>query len=488
MIRFQFDNSYARLPEGFYSKAEPASVEAPKLLLFNEALADQLGIERDGATEEDLAQVFSGQRLPEGSRPLAQAYAGHQFGHFTPQLGDGRAILLGEVVNSQGQRFDVQLKGAGRTLFSRSGDGLAPIGPVLREYVVSEAMHSLGVPTTRALAAVATGAIVRRERPLPGAILTRVAASHLRVGTVQFFAARGDREALKTLVEYTLHRHYPDHPSDPTPAMALLKAACEQQAKLVAKWMALGFIHGVMNTDNMALSGETVDYGPCAFMDQYDPQTRFSAIDHGGRYAYGNQPIIAQWNLARLAEALLPAETEPDAKAATARAIIEQYMPRYESLWLEGFNAKLGLAEVVEGDRERLEHLHTLMKVGTADFTQTFRGLARWLRTDNLTALPEGLRQQAELPFWLADWQRRLAQQGRAHTAVAQAMDRVNPYVIPRNHKVEAALTAAEQGDLAPFEKLLAAVRSPYDEGPGQSEFSEPAPPAERVYQTFCGT
>ena len=488
MIRFQFDNSYARLPERFYSKAEPASVEAPQLLLFNEALADQLGIERDGATEEDLAQVFSGQRLPEGSRPLAQAYAGHQFGHFTPQLGDGRTILLGEVVNSQGQRFDVQLKGAGRTLFSRSGDGLAPIGPVLREYVVSEAMHSLGVPTTRALAAVATGAIVRRERPLPGAILTRVAASHLRVGTVQFFAARGDREALKTLVEYILNRHYPDHPSDPTPAMALLKAACEQQAKLVAKWMALGFIHGVMNTDNMALSGETIDYGPCAFMDQYDPQTRFSAIDHGGRYAYGNQPIIAQWNLARLAEALLPAETEPDAKAATARAIIEQFMPRYESLWLEGFNAKLGLAEVVGGDRERLEHLHTLMKAGTADFTQTFRGLSRWLRTDKLTALPEGLRQQAELPSWLADWQRRLAQQGRAHTAVAQAMDRVNPYVIPRNHKVEAALTAAEQGDLAPFEKLLAAVRSPYDEGPGQSEFSEPAPPAERVYQTFCGT
>ena len=488
MIRFQFDNSYARLPEGFFSKAEPAGVETPQLLLFNEALADHLGIERDGTTEEELAQVFSGQRLPEGSQPLAQAYAGHQFGHFAPQLGDGRAILLGEVVNAQGQRFDVQLKGAGRTLFSRSGDGLAPIGPVLREYVVSEAMHALGVPTTRALAAVATGATVRREEPLPGAILTRVAASHLRVGTVEFFAARDNREALKTLVQYTLDRHYPDYPPDPSPAMALLNAVCEQQAKLVAKWMALGFIHGVMNTDNMALSGETIDYGPCAFMDQYDPRTRFSAIDHGGRYAYGNQPIIAQWNLARLAEALLPAETTPDAKVAPARAIVEQFMPRYESLWLAGFNAKIGLTEVVEGDRERLERLHTLMQAGTADFTQTFRGLARWLRTDKLAALPEGLRQQAELPSWLADWQQRLTQQGRASTAVAQTMDTLNPYVIPRNHKVEAALTAAQQGDMAPFEKLLAAVRRPYEEGPGLTEFSEPAPPAERVYQTFCGT
>ena len=488
MVRFQFDNSYARLPEGFFRKAEPASVEAVQLLLFNEALADQLGIERDGATEEALAQIFSGQRLAEGSQPLAQAYAGHQFGQFVPQLGDGRAILLGEVVNAQGQRFDVQLKGAGRTHFSRGGDGLAPIGPVLREYLVSEAMAALGVPTTRALAAVTTGATVKRERPLPGAILTRVAASHLRVGTVQFFAARDNREALKTLVEYTLHRHYPDHPPDPTPAMALLKAVCEQQAKLVAKWMALGFIHGVMNTDNMTLSGETIDYGPCAFMDQYSPQTHFSAIDHGGRYAYGNQPIIAQWNLARLAEALWPTETKPDADLEPARAIIEQFMPRYEWLWLEGFNAKLGLAEVVEGDRERLERLHSLMQAGSADFTQTFRGLARWLRTDKLEALPEGLRQQAELPSWLADWQQRLTQQGRASTAVAQTMDTVNPYVIPRNHKVEAALTAAEQGDLAPFEKLLAAVRSPYEEGPGQIEFSEPAPPAERVYQTFCGT
>lgn len=488
MVRFPFDNSYARLPEGFFSKAEPAGFAAVQLLLFNEALADQLGIERDGATEKELAEVFSGQRLPEGSQPLAQAYAGHQFGQFVPQLGDGRAILLGEVVNAQGHRFDVQLKGAGRTLFSRNGDGLAPIGPVLREYLVSEAMHALGVPTTRSLAAVTTGATVRREQPLPGAILTRVAASHLRVGTVQFFAARDNPEALKTLVEYTLHRHYPDHPLDPTPAMALLKAVCEQQAKLVAKWMALGFIHGVMNTDNMTLSGETIDYGPCAFMDQYSPQARFSAIDHGGRYAYGNQPSIAQWNLARLAEALLPAEAEPDASLAPAREIIEQFMPRYESLWLEAFNAKLGLADVIEGDRERLDRLHTLMEAGSADFTQTFRGLARWLRTDNLAALPKGLRQNAGLPSWLADWQQRLTQQGRVTTAVAEAMDKVNPYVIPRNHKVEAALTAAQQGDLAPFEKLLAAVHSPYEEGPGQKEFSEPALPEERVYQTFCGT
>jgi len=488
MVRFPFDNSYAKLPAGFFSSVEPARFEAVKLLLFNEALADQLGIERDGATEDALAEIFSGQRLPEGAQPLAQAYAGHQFGQFVPQLGDGRAILLGEVVNAQGQRFDVQLKGAGRTPFSRGGDGLAPIGPVLREYLVSEAMHAMGVPTTRALAAVTNGATVRRERPLPGAILTRVAASHLRVGTFQFFAARDNREALKTLVEYTLNRHYPDHPPDPTPAMALLKAVCEQQAKLVAKWMAIGFIHGVMNTDNTTLSGETIDYGPCAFMDQYDPQACFSAIDHGGRYAYGNQPTIAQWNLARLAEALLPAEAEPDDSLAPARMIIEQFMPRYELLWLAAFNTKLGLAEGVEGDRERLDRLHTLMAAGSADFTQTFRGLARYLRTDSLAALPEGLRQQAELPSWLADWQQRLAQQGRPPTAVAEAMDRVNPYVIPRNHKVEAALTAAEQGDLAPFEELLAAVRSPYEDGPGHAAFSEPPPPEERVFQTFCGT
>nr|WP_275803422.1 YdiU family protein [Desulfurivibrio alkaliphilus] len=487
-INFPFDNSYARLPEEFFSPAKPAGVAAPRLLLFNEALADQLGIERDGATDDELAQVFSGQRLVEGSQPLAQAYAGHQFGQFVPQLGDGRAILLGEVVNRQGRRFDLQLKGAGRTLFSRGGDGLAPIGPVLREFLVSEAMYALGVPTTRALAAVATGATVERERPLPGAILTRVAASHLRIGTVQLFAARGNRQALNTLVEYTLQRHYPDHPIDPTPAMTLLQAVCEQQARLVARWMALGFIHGVMNTDNMTLSGETIDYGPCAFMDQYDPQTRFSSIDHGGRYAYGNQPIIAQWNLARLAEALLPTETKPNASLEQAKAIIEQFMPRYEQLWLEAFNAKLGLAEVIEGDRQRLEHLHTLMQAGTADFTQTFRGLARWLQTEELAALPAGLQQQPELPAWLADWQQRLTRQGRTSTAVAQAMNRVNPYVIPRNHKVEAVLTAAEQGNLTPFKQMLAAVRRPYEEGPEQAEFSTPAPLTERVYQTFCGT
>lgn len=488
MVRFPFDNSYARLPEGFFSQAEPARAIKPQMLAFNAALAQQMGIDFTGASDEDLSSVFSGQTLPEGSQPIAQAYAGHQFGQFVPQLGDGRAILLGEVVNAQGQRFDVQLKGAGRTVFSRGGDGLAPIGPVLREFLVSEAMHALGVPTTRALAAVGTGVTVMRDRPLPGAILTRVAASHLRIGTVQFFAARDNRDALNRLVDYTLNRHYPEQPIDTTPAMALLKAVTEQQAKLIAKWMSLGFVHGVMNTDNMTLSGETIDYGPCAFMEQYSPQTRFSSIDHGGRYAYGNQPSIAQWNLARLAEALLQAEEAPDTSLEHAKAIIGAFKPRYEQLWLAAFNQKLGLDEIEEGDQERLDRLLALMQAGSADFTQTFRGLAHWLRTAELGSLPEGLQSLAELPGWLAEWHQRLSTQSKNMASVAQGMDQINPYVIPRNHKVEAMLVAAEQGDLEPFERMLAAVRQPFETEPGQAEFSEPAPPQERVYQTFCGT
>lgn len=488
MVQLPFDNSYARLPEGFFNKAEAAAVSEPRLLAFNADLAEQLGIVWHAATEQDLAQLFSGQHLPEGAEPIAQAYAGHQFGQFVPQLGDGRALLLGEVVNAQGQRFDVQLKGSGRTVFSRGGDGLAPIGPVLREFLVSEAMHALGVPTTRALAAVSTGGTVMRDRPLPGAILTRVAASHLRIGTVQFFAARDNREALNTLIEYSLKRHYPDEPIETTPGMTLLKAVSERQARLVVKWMSLGFVHGVMNTDNMTLSGETIDYGPCAFMDQYSPQTRFSSIDHGGRYAYGNQPTIAQWNLARLAEALLQAEPEPDASLEEAKAIIEGFKPRYEQLWLEAFNKKLGLGDIEEGDQARLDRLLALMQAGAADFTQTFRGLANWLRTESLSALPDGLNSLAELPSWLAEWRERLANQPEDLDAIAQTMDQVNPYVIPRNHKVEAVLTAAEQGNLEPFEQMLAAVRQPFGKEQGQAEFSEPAPPQARVYQTFCGT
>ncbi|MHA7878995.1 MAG: protein adenylyltransferase SelO [Saccharospirillum sp.] len=487
MISIPFDNTYARLPEGFFGEAQPAHVKAPELLAFNQPLALNLGIEMT-ASDAELARVFSGQQLIEGAEPIAQAYAGHQFGQFVPQLGDGRAILLGEVVNPEGQRFDVQLKGAGRTLFSRGGDGLAPIGPVLREYLVSEAMHAMGVPTTRALAAVKTGHTAMRDRPLPGAVLTRVAASHLRIGTVQFFAARDNQAALNTLINYALKRHYPQQPVATTPAMALLRAVSEQQAQLVAKWMAIGFIHGVMNTDNMTLSGETIDYGPCAFMDQYSPQTRFSSIDHGGRYAYGNQPIIAQWNLARLAEALLQGEAEPNASLEEAKAIIEAFKPRYEQLWLAAFNAKLGLTEVGEGDQARIEKLLTLMQAGSADFTGTFRALSRWLADPKEAQWPEGLGTLAELPGWLEGWQQRLNDQGRALPEVVRAMNAVNPYVIPRNHQVEAALTAAEQGDLAPFEALLAAVRQPFEDGPGQAGFSEPAPPQQRVYQTFCGT
>lgn len=486
-----FDNSYARLPARFHARLEPTTVARPQLLRVNHALADELGIDPAAYAGEAGAQLAVGNRLPPGAEPLAMAYAGHQFGHFTPQLGDGRAILLGEVIDRAGRRRDIQLKGSGRTPFSRRGDGRAALGPVLREYVVSEAMHALGIPTTRALAAATTGEPVYREEVLPGAVLTRVAASHLRVGTFQYFAARGDHEAVATLVDYAIDRHHPEARDAERPALALLAAVAERQARLVARWMQVGFIHGVMNTDNTTISGETIDFGPCAFMDVYDPARVFSAIDDFGRYAYANQPRIAQWNLARLAEALLMRiDDVPERAVELATPVIVEFQQRYESHWLDGMRAKLGLATAEDGDGALVEGWLAAMHAGGADFTLAFRRLA--------DAAEEPARDHAARALfttpdaydaWAARWHERIAREPTAPADRATAMRRVNPLVIPRNHRVEHALAAAvERGDLAPFDALVRVLERPYDDSADAMPYAEPPAPSERVCRTFCGT
>ncbi len=460
--RIAFDNSYARLPEQFYARHEPDRVATPRIVRVNRDLAALLGLDPD-ALDADL---LAGNRIPDGAEPLAQAYAGHQFGHFSPRLGDGRAILLGEIVAPDGNRYDIQFKGSGRTPFSRGGDGRAAIGPVLREYLLGEAMHALGIPTTRALAAITTGEMVRRETMLPGAILTRVAASHLRVGTFQFFAAQADPASVRTLADYAIARHYPDLAGD---YQAFLEAVIARQADLIAQWMLVGFIHGVMNTDNMAISGETIDYGPCAFMDHYDPATVFSSIDQAGRYAYGRQPRIAAWNLARLAEALLPLlGLDRDAGVVAAQAALATFGPRFETAYLGGLRRKIGLATEQPGDDDLTQDLLRLMEEANADWTNTFRNLA------------DGIGISEE---WSARWRARLAQE-----PAPLDLHAVNPLYIPRNHLVEAALTAATAGDYAPFEELLAVITSPYDRRPGLDRFAQPPLPEERVLATFCGT
>ena len=460
--RIAFDNSYARLPEQFYARHEPDRVATPRIVRVNRDLAALLGLDPD-ALDADL---LAGNRIPDGAEPLAQAYAGHQFGHFSPRLGDGRAILLGEIVAPDGNRYDIQFKGSGRTPFSRGGDGRAAIGPVLREYLLGEAMHALGIPTTRALAAITTGEMVRRETMLPGAILTRVAASHLRVGTFQFFAAQADPASVRTLADYAIARHYPDLAGD---YRAFLEAVIARQADLIAQWMLVGFIHGVMNTDNMAISGETIDYGPCAFMDHYDPATVFSSIDQAGRYAYGRQPRIAAWNLARLAEALLPLlGLDRDAGVAAAQAALATFGPRFETAYLGGLRRKIGLATEQPGDDDLTQDLLRLMEEANADWTNTFRNLA------------DGIGISEE---WSARWRARLAQEPAPLDLHAD-----NPLYIPRNHLVEAALTAATAGDYAPFEELLAVITNPYDRRPGLDRFAQPPLPEERVLATFCGT
>jgi uncharacterized protein YdiU (UPF0061 family) len=490
--RIPFSNSYARLPESFYSRVAPTPVAAPRLLLFNERLARSLGIGLEDVDAETLAQVFAGNRLPQGAEPLSTVYAGHQFGGYSPQLGDGRAILLGEVVDRGGQRRDIQLKGAGRTPYSRRGDGRAALGPVLREYIVSEAVDALGIPTTRALAAVATGEPVYREERLPGAVLTRVAASHIRVGTFQYFAARGDTDAVRRLAEHVIERHYPEAQASARPNLALLQGFAQRHAELVARWMAVGFIHGVMNTDNMAVSGETIDYGPCAFMEAYDPATVFSAIDEQGRYAYANQPWAAQWNLARLAEALLPV-IDPDAAQATAaaQAVIDAFPALFEDRWLAAMRAKLGLLGAHDGDADLVAGLLAAMQAGQADFTLTFRRLCDAL--DGAEGDAGGARalfaDAAAFDAWVPLWHERQRLETAPQADRARLMRASNPARIPRNHRVEQALRAAIDGqDLEPAKALLAALAAPYDDAPAFADYAPAARPEERVTRTFCGT
>lgn len=470
-LQIPFDNSYARLPAGFYSRLDPTPVKAPQLLAFNEDLAATLGIEARDAVE--LAQVFSGNTLPEGADPLAQLYAGHQFGTFNPQLGDGRAILLGETVGADGVRRDIQLKGAGPTPYSRMGDGRAWMGPVLREYVVSEAMHAMGIPTTRALAAVATGEPVMRETPLPGAVLTRVASSHIRVGTFQIFAARQDKAALQRLFEHTRDRHYPEAegPSD------LLRAVAARQAKLVVQWLSVGFIHGVMNTDNSALSGETIDYGPCAFLDAYHPMQVFSSIDRQGRYAYGNQPDIAVWNMAQLATALVPLMPDQEAAVEEFTEIVNEMPAMIRAEWLRAFRAKIGLKTEEEGDEALIGDLLRRMAENRADFTNTFR------RLDRETARDEFLDPTA-FDSWAEDWRARLAREADPAAVMAAA----NPAIIPRNHRIEQMIEAAVAGDMAPFGRLMTALASPFEEPGDFADLRRPPAAGEEVRATFCGT
>ena len=493
-IRFGFDNTYARLPEHFFARLDPTPVAAPRLVKVNEQLARQLRLDADALKSDHGVEVLSGNRVAEGAEPVALAYAGHQFGHFVPQLGDGRANLLGEVVGRDGVRYDIQLKGSGRTLFSRGGDGRAALGPVLREYIVSEAMAALGVPTTRALAAVTTGEWVQRETVLPGAVLTRVAASHLRVGTFEYFAAQRDTEGVRTLADYAITRHYPDAAQAKRPYRALLEGVISQQAQLIAQWMLLGFIHGVMNTDNTSISGETVDYGPCAFMEAYDPATVFSSIDHGGRYAYGNQPSAALWNLARLAEALLAVLAlevgSEEAAVAAANEALNAFEPQYRAARTAGLRRKLGLGTEHEGDAALAEDLLKRMAVNHADFTLTFRRLC------DAAASPDGdagvrslFVDPGAFDVWATGWRKRLDQEPEEVQARAVAMRSVNPAFIPRNHLVEAALNAASlRQDFQPFEELLDAVSRPYEERPGLERYAIPARPGECVLQTFCGT
>ncbi|MDW4548269.1 YdiU family protein [Defluviimonas sp. D31] len=472
-LTLPFDNSYARLPDRFFVRQDPVPVAEPGLIAVNERLAAELGLDASMlATPEGIA-AFAGNATPTGAAPLAQAYAGHQFGGWVPQLGDGRAILLGEIVAPGGRRFDLQLKGSGQTPFSRRGDGRAWIGPVIREYIVSEAMAALGVPTTRALAAVTTGETVWRETALPGAVLARVAASHIRVGTFQYFAAREDTEALRLLTDHVIERHYPGAEGP----LALIEAVTAAQARLIAKWMSFGFIHGVMNTDNMAISGETIDYGPCAFMDAYHPGKVFSSIDQFGRYAYGNQPQIAVWNLAQFASCLLPlmGELEPAIEAATTA--INRFGVIYRKEWLTLFRAKIGLRTEEEGDARLIEALLTLMAENAADFTRTFRGL-----TDG-TAAAEFADPMA-FEVWAEGWQARLARKADSEAVMRAA----NPAFIPRNHRVEEAIRAAVAGDFAPFHRLNAILATPFDDQPEASAYRDAPKPDEVVRRTFCGT
>jgi uncharacterized protein YdiU (UPF0061 family) len=489
-LSIPFDNSYARLPPRFFERVAPTRVAAPRLLRLNRPLAAEMGLDPDRLAEEEGAAIFAGNRLPEGAEPLAMAYAGHQFGQFVPQLGDGRAILLGEVIDRAGRRRDIQLKGAGLTRFSRRGDGRAALGPVLREYLIGEAMAAFSIPTSRALAAVATGEPVYRETTLPGAVLTRIASSHLRIGSFQYFAAQGDQEAVRILADYAIARHYPPAAEDGQPVLALLEQVTRRQAALIAQWLLVGFIHGVMNTDNMTISGETIDYGPCAFLDSYDPAKVFSSIDDYGRYAYGRQPRIAQWNLARLAECLLPLIAEDESSAIdAAEAALDLFPAAFERAYEDGLRRKLGLATAQEGDLALARQLLNAMAAQKADFTLTFRRLCSADSEPGAAALRALFADPTALDAWLPAWRARLEAERRDPAERRAAMRQANPAVIPRNHLVEEAISAAvEQADLGKFDSLLAALADPYDERPDDDPFTLPAPQGQEVYRTFCGT
>ena len=470
-LPFAFDNSYSRLPTRFFQRVKPTPVGAPSLIAVNRDLAEELGVDGDALT----AEMLSGNQLPDGSEPLAMAYAGHQFGSFVPQLGDGRAILLGEVVDRQGRRRDIQLKGSGPTAFSRRGDGRAALGPVLREYLVSEAMAAFGIPTTRALAAVATGETVYRDMPQPGGILTRVAASHIRVGTFQYFAARQDIEAIRELAGHAIARHYSEAAKAENPYLAFFDRVIAAQASLIARWLLVGFIHGVMNTDNCAVSGETIDFGPCAFMDAFDPDQVFSSIDQNGRYAYGNQARIARWNLTRLAECLLPLFAEEEGPAvAMAEASLERFEALFERAYLTGLRGKLGLMTEQDGDLDLAHGFLQAMAERGADFTLSWRRLC------------DGLFDDEE---WLSRWRSRLAEEGGDPAERQALMRRHNPAIIPRNHRIEAVIRAAvDQGDFAPFHEMRQALAEPFADRPEFALYEQPPQPEERVLQTFCGT
>jgi protein adenylyltransferase len=490
-VTFAFDNTYSRLPSRFFASVSPTRVRDPRVVKVNHALARELGLDPDELESPAGAQILSGNVLPAGSEPIALAYAGHQFGAFVPQLGDGRAILLGEVIGRNGRRVDIQLKGSGRTPFSRRGDGRAAIGPVLREYIVSEAMAALGIPTTRALAAVVTGEPVVREEVLPGAVLTRVAASHIRVGTFEFFAARGDREALAALASYALRRHYPDAAGTGNDALALLERVVHAHANLVAQWLGVGFVHGVMNTDNTAIAGETIDYGPCAFLDEYHPDKTFSSIDSGGRYAFANQPRITQWNLARFGETLLPLLADDEDEAiglATER--IQRFSTLFAAAHARVLRAKLGLAQPQEDDPALGAALLARMASNAVDYTILFRGLcaaaddpSEDARIATLFANPDSFHD------WSRSWRRRLAIEEVAPGSRAAAMRLANPAFVPRNHRVAQAIEAAvRRDDFEPFEVLVRVLERPYEDQPESAYLADPPRPEERVLETFCGT
>jgi len=482
-IGWHFDNSYARLPGCFFAQLRPVPVRYPQLVILNHNLAASLGLNFESISSLETASLFSGNVLPEGAQPIAQAYAGHQFGHFT-MLGDGRAILIGELITLENERVDMQLKGSGQTPFSRRGDGRAALAPMLREYIISEAMHALGIPTTRSLAVTTTGENVRRETLLPGAILTRIAASHIRVGTFEYAIRQKESDAINILADYTIQRHFPDLLDTENRYLSLLNRVIARQADLMAKWVLVGFVHGVMNTDNMSVCGETIDYGPCAFMDAYDPNTVFSSIDQLGRYRYSHQPMMAQWNLARLAETLLTLIDPVQEKALElAGDAIDAFPHIYQTHWMSGIRKKLGLLTEESDDAELVITLLAWMQHHYADYTNTFRALsAETLPNDNQF-------DDAEFKAWYARWQERLVRQGHEKSQCIELMRANNPAIIPRNHRVEEALSAAsEYGDYALLHQLLAAIAKPYDDLAKFIDYRTPPEPSQRVYQTFCGT